>query len=108
ESAYGPVVDSLAPHTATIVVLMGLAAVRPLARRLIARGWRETTPAAIVLAAASAAARTVVADLASLASADRLIETDRPGTIVIGEVVRVREAVAAVTGRAESVGDWVA
>jgi len=108
ESAYGPVVDSLAPDTATIVVLMGLAAVRPLARRLIARGWRETTPAAIVLAAASAAARTVVADLASLASADRLIETDRPGTIVIGEVVRVREAVAAVTGRAESVGDWVA
>ena len=48
ESAFGPVLDSLAPGAATLVVLMGLSQRAAIAERLLARGWSTRTPAAIV------------------------------------------------------------
>src|SRR6266508_1401471 len=53
ESAYGPILDGLAPGALTVVVLMGIAERAPIAARLLARSWSGETPAAIVLGASS-------------------------------------------------------
>jgi uroporphyrin-III C-methyltransferase/precorrin-2 dehydrogenase/sirohydrochlorin ferrochelatase len=103
EPAYGPVVDSLAPNSLTLVVLMGLATRAELAARLRRRGWRRGTPAAVCLAAGTPDAYTWIGTLGELASV--AIETrGAPGTIVIGEVVsvgsRLRAAEWADGGRA--------
>ncbi len=49
ETAYGPVLRSLAPGSATIVVLMGMANRVEIARELRAAGWASRTPAAVLL-----------------------------------------------------------
>ena len=49
EDAYRAVVDSLAPGSLTLVVLMGLAARCAIARALLDRGWRGRTPAGTAL-----------------------------------------------------------
>src|SRR6266481_9167704 len=51
ESAWRPVVESLAPNSLTLVVLMGLGQGAPLVRVLLDRGWAARTPAAVVWAA---------------------------------------------------------
>jgi uroporphyrin-III C-methyltransferase / precorrin-2 dehydrogenase / sirohydrochlorin ferrochelatase len=97
ETAYRPILESLAPNSLTLVVLMGLGSRGELGRLLLSRGWRGDTPAAICLAAATPAAETritTLAGLGALATAPR--ESDAAGTIVIGEVVSVGSAIAAV------------
>lgn len=101
ESAYGPVLDSLAPHSLTVVVLMGLASRAAVAARLLARGWSPLTPAAIVLGAATDSARTWTGTLGALGSAALENEADAPGTIVVGAVV----SLAATLGRSAESGD---
>jgi uroporphyrin-III C-methyltransferase/precorrin-2 dehydrogenase/sirohydrochlorin ferrochelatase len=121
ETAYGPVLDSLAPHSLTVVVLMGLGSRAAVASRLLARGWSPLTPAAVVLGAATDAAHTWTGTLGALATADvnaaprgreadppderRRIHfadaEDAPGTIVVGAVV----SLAAVLGRAAETDD---
>ena len=95
-AAYAPVLGSLAPNSATVVVLMGLAAAGDLSALLIERGWSGTTPAAIVRGASTAGAETWSGTLANLAAGVEESDGDRPGTIVIGEVVRVGGLLAAV------------
>jgi uroporphyrin-III C-methyltransferase/precorrin-2 dehydrogenase/sirohydrochlorin ferrochelatase len=85
ETAYGPLVDSLAPGASTLVVLMGLSTRKALAERLIARGWPVATPSAIVSAAGQPGGAAWIGRLDELASA--LIDDSLPGTVVIGEVV---------------------
>ena len=82
--AYEPVLSSLQPAAATIVVMMGLASRAPIAALLLARGWDPQTPAAIVLAAGTAAARTWRGPLSALASFE--LTGGHPGTLVIGAV----------------------
>jgi uroporphyrin-III C-methyltransferase / precorrin-2 dehydrogenase / sirohydrochlorin ferrochelatase len=99
ESAYAPVVDGLGPGTTTLVVLMGLQERGRIAARLEERGWRGSTPAAIVLGASSGAAFCWRGTLAQLGTAE--LPADRahlPGTLVVGAVV----ALAAATSRAGS------
>jgi uroporphyrin-III C-methyltransferase/precorrin-2 dehydrogenase/sirohydrochlorin ferrochelatase len=91
-SAYGPAIDSLAPGSLTIVVLMGLRTRGELAARLIARGWAADTPAAIVLGASHADQARWVGTLATLAG--EAIDGDAPGVIVVGEVVRLAHQIA--------------
>ncbi len=86
ETAYRPVLGSLAPGAATVVVLMGLATRAAVAALLVARGWPKATPAAIVLGAATDASHVWTGALGTLADAE-LPSTDPPGTIVIGSVV---------------------
>src|SRR5262249_43874499 len=50
-AAYAGAIDSIAPGSLTLVVLMGLRTRSELAARLLARGWAAHTPAAIVLGA---------------------------------------------------------
>lgn len=99
ESAYGPALDSLPPHSLTVVVLMGLASRAALAARLLARSWSPRTPAAVLLAASTADASTWRGSLGELAVAS-FSEDDRPGTIVIGDVVALGQSRAIPRDRA--------
>jgi uroporphyrin-III C-methyltransferase/precorrin-2 dehydrogenase/sirohydrochlorin ferrochelatase len=88
ELAYRSLLDTLAPHTVTLVVLMGLRSKASLAIRLLGRGWAPSTPAALLLASSTTSAHTWIGTLGDLGAA-RLPQglEDGPGTIVIGEVV---------------------
>src|SRR5881394_3101312 len=79
----------------TLVVLMGLSALPEITARLLAHGADPDTPAAVIASGTLPAQRTVVATLATLA--DRIAEEglEPPATVVIGEVVRVRELLSA-------------
>jgi uroporphyrin-III C-methyltransferase / precorrin-2 dehydrogenase / sirohydrochlorin ferrochelatase len=91
-SAYAPIVDAVTPHSTTIVVLMGLGSRMRLAQHLLHRGWAATTPAAVLLSASSAAARTWIGTLGELTAESSALNVDvapgdAPGTIVVGQVV---------------------
>jgi uroporphyrin-III C-methyltransferase / precorrin-2 dehydrogenase / sirohydrochlorin ferrochelatase len=97
EAAWGPALDSLAPQALTVVVLMGLASRAAIAERLLSRGWAPRTPAAVVWAASRAESSTwrgTLADLATAAPSPSEEAAESPGTIVIGEVVSLAEALA--------------
>lgn len=97
ETAYRPILESIAPNSLTLVVLMGLATRAALAELLLARGWRCHTPSAILLAASTPEAYTWTGPLDALGRvalpADR---RDAPGTLVIGEVVSVASSLGQV------------
>lgn len=86
EQAFKPLLESLRPGSATLVVLMGLATRALLARHLQQRGWPAETAAAIVFGAAQPGACAWTGRLDELADAP-LADTSAPGTIVIGAVV---------------------
>jgi uroporphyrin-III C-methyltransferase/precorrin-2 dehydrogenase/sirohydrochlorin ferrochelatase len=95
DDAWQPALDSLAPGAVTVVVLMGLAQRGAIAARLLERGWSAQTPAAIVWAASRAEGSTWRGTLAELAAATPSAESaDSPGTIVVGAVVSLAEALA--------------
>ena len=103
--AYDQVLGTLAPHTATVVVLMGLASARNLAATMAARGWRPATPAAIVRGASTDGAEVWTGTLAEMPDAAERSESDRPGTIVVGDVVRVGAMIAAFNQVREHEGE---
>lgn len=87
--AWLPLVDALPPAAATVVVLMGLGQRTAIAERLLARGWRRDTPAAIVVSASRPNQQVWTGTLDTLckdidAIGDR---RDQPGVIVVGDVV---------------------
>jgi len=89
EDAYRAVVDSLAPGSLTLVVLMGLAARCAIARALLDRGWSGRTPAAVVRGASRPDATTWIGTLRDLATMSIDDSDPAPGTIVIGDVVDI-------------------
>jgi len=95
-TAYRPVLESLAPHSATVVVLMGLATHAEVAALLLSRGWAKDTPAAVLLGTSTPGAHAWLGALSDLASVE-LPETDLPGTIAIGEVVSLAGAGASAS-----------
>jgi uroporphyrin-III C-methyltransferase/precorrin-2 dehydrogenase/sirohydrochlorin ferrochelatase len=99
EEAYGPVLRSLEPGTATVVIMMGIANVAAIASLLIARGWSALTPAAVIFGAATENADIWTVTLADLRRGLDLEGITAPGTVVIGNVVGVREALAPVARR---------
>ncbi len=97
EEAYAPLLSTLGPGTATVVVLMGLANRAQVAALLLARGWPARTPAAVVLDASHESAASWTGTLASLSVC--ALPDERPesaGVLVIGEVVSLAAAIAAV------------
>jgi uroporphyrin-III C-methyltransferase / precorrin-2 dehydrogenase / sirohydrochlorin ferrochelatase len=97
ESAWRPALESLAPNSLTVVVMMGLVGRVAIASSLIAHGWSAETPAAIVFSASRAGTSTwrgTLQDLAApnLSSDDQ--DASAPGTIVVGQVVSLAEALA--------------
>jgi uroporphyrin-III C-methyltransferase len=88
--SYEPVFDSVRPGGVTLVVLMAVATQRAIAASLVRRGWLPATPAALLFAASRADGETWTGTLAMLAAGSGPADVDRPGTLVIGEVVRLR------------------
>jgi uroporphyrin-III C-methyltransferase/precorrin-2 dehydrogenase/sirohydrochlorin ferrochelatase len=94
EEAFQPLLASLAPGSATVVVLMGLATRATLAQHLLRAGWPADTPAAIVLGAAQPGAHAWSGRLDGLGDAP-LTDTSAPGTIVVGSVVALAPLIGA-------------
>jgi len=95
ETAWEPLVSSLSPHALTLVVLMGVATRARLAEALLARGWRPTTPVAVLYGASTAKHREWVGTLEALRVPTEPEGEDAPGTLVIGEVVSLAHALRA-------------
>ncbi len=91
-NSYGPVIDSLAPGSLTLVVLMGLRTRGELAERLAQRGWSPDTPAAVVLGASHEHTTRWLGTLATLATAE--IDMELAGIIVVGAVVELATQIA--------------
>jgi uroporphyrin-III C-methyltransferase/precorrin-2 dehydrogenase/sirohydrochlorin ferrochelatase len=90
ESVYQPLLDTLAPQSTTVVVLMGLGQRAKIASRLLARGWSGSTPAAVLLSVATPSAETWIGTLDELAAGEAATHAqpgEVPGTLVIGDVV---------------------
>ena len=105
EDAYRPLLHSLQPHCATLVVMMGLREIGRIASLLLERGWNTATPAAVLVAAATEDAQVQTTMLADLAGGIESVDVAAPGTIVIGDVVNIRAAlvpVYAVAGEQEA------
>jgi uroporphyrin-III C-methyltransferase/precorrin-2 dehydrogenase/sirohydrochlorin ferrochelatase len=99
ESAWRPVVESLAPASATVVVLMGLSAREEIGRALVARGWPPSTPAAILWGASTRAEARWIGTLAGLGGAKTPDPAaGAPGTVVVGAVVSVAAALGLASG----------
>jgi uroporphyrin-III C-methyltransferase/precorrin-2 dehydrogenase/sirohydrochlorin ferrochelatase len=103
EKTYGPLCDGLPPNGLTLVVLMGLGQRARIAERLLARGWRADTPAAIVVGAATPAAWRWTGALAALGAAalpggDGEARGDAPGLLVVGDVVELAAALGNAAG----------
>lgn len=99
ESVYRPIIDSLAPGSVTVVVLMGLATRAQFAQAMLERGWKASTPAAIAFAASTARSQTWLGSLGELGRApipDEL--TGAPATLCIGEVVSLSARLAQARG----------
>jgi uroporphyrin-III C-methyltransferase / precorrin-2 dehydrogenase / sirohydrochlorin ferrochelatase len=86
---------SVAPNSLTLVVMMGLNGRAVMAERIVARGWSAETPAAIVCAAATRDQWIWTGTLRGVA--DAAPPDGLPGVLIVGEVIRVREALAAAT-----------
>jgi uroporphyrin-III C-methyltransferase / precorrin-2 dehydrogenase / sirohydrochlorin ferrochelatase len=100
EDAYRPVLESLAPHSATVVVMMGLHGIEHLADVLLTRGWQPLTPAAVVFGATTSDESVWTMTLRDLKHGLDLSREDHgqtAGTVIIGEVVRLRAALAAAS-----------
>jgi siroheme synthase len=98
EARFVSLVSALPPESATVVVLMGMAARELVCATLVGGGWSPSTPAAVVLGAHGPRQWSRSTTLDALASLpiphDR---ADLPGMLVIGEVVSVGEAIVAAT-----------
>src|SRR5213593_5133328 len=70
ERAYRPILGSIDPGCATLVVLMGLASRAAVAALLLERGWPRETPAAILLAASTPESFTWTGPLEALGAAE--------------------------------------
>jgi len=95
DAAWRPALSTLAPLSATVVVLMGLATRAAVATLLVEQGWPRDTPAAVLWAASTARAARWRGPLAGLGAADvpKGCE-DAPATLVIGRVVALAGVLA--------------
>ena len=95
--------SSVRPNSVSIVVMMGVGVRSGLMENLLAREWRQNTPAAIVCAASTPDEWTWTGTLAELGSTP--VPDGLAGVLVIGDVVRVRETLAGRSGRFERQAD---
>ncbi|HZJ52786.1 MAG TPA: uroporphyrinogen-III C-methyltransferase [Myxococcaceae bacterium] len=99
EAAFAPVLGSLEPGTATVVVLMGLQTRALVADQLLSRGWAPGTPAAVLLAAGTSDARTWRGTLATLGACELPDQSPNlPGVLVVGASVAVAAQLEALGG----------
>jgi uroporphyrin-III C-methyltransferase / precorrin-2 dehydrogenase / sirohydrochlorin ferrochelatase len=94
EDAFRSAIGQLEPNGITVVVLMGLGRSAAIASVLIDRGWSRGTAAAIVVDGTRPEQQVWRGTLDDLAADRVAIESNGPGTIVIGEVVTLSVALA--------------
>jgi uroporphyrin-III C-methyltransferase/precorrin-2 dehydrogenase/sirohydrochlorin ferrochelatase len=95
EAAYRPILESVAPSSLTLVVLMGLRSRAGLADLLLSQGWPPSTPSAILLDASLPEAFTWIGPLEALGRIGLPEDyRDAAGTLVIGRVVSVAQSIA--------------
>jgi uroporphyrin-III C-methyltransferase len=82
----------LARPRQTVVIYMGLAGLATIARELIAHGLPADWPAAVISKATLPEQRVVRATLATVADAAAAAELSSPCLTLVGEVVKLREA----------------
>lgn len=89
----------------TLVILMGLARLPEIAAALLFHGREGETPVAVIAQGTLAGERVVVGTLATIAGDVARAGLKAPATIVVGEVVRIRESlrVASALHAAESI-----
>jgi siroheme synthase len=102
EEAYRPVLESLAPGSATVVVMMGLGRITGIAELLIERGWNALTPAAVVFGASTKSEAVWTLTLRELQRGVELPDEGQPGTVIVGDVVRLRAALVAESDESAS------
>ena len=85
--------DVLARFQGTVVLLMGVATLRRATERLIEEGRDPTESAAIIEQGTTGRQRTVVGDLASIADLAEGARVEPPASVVIGNVVTLRETI---------------
>ncbi len=78
-----------------LVVLMGLRALPEIASRLLAHGAHPETPAAVIANGTLDNERTVIGPLVTIAALVSEAGLEPPATLVVGEIVRVRDLLAA-------------
>jgi siroheme synthase len=84
----------------TLVVLMGMERLAEIADLLVRHGRAAETPAAVIERGTLPGERVAVAPLAEIAAAAGRAGLSAPATVVIGEVVRLRERLGALLGAA--------
>ncbi len=91
-----PAVDweKLAGLDGTLVILMGLAALPEITRRLLAAGMASGTPAAVIQHGTLADQRVVTGTLADISARTTAEALRSPSVIVIGAVAGLRESLA--------------
>ena len=85
--------DVLARFRGTLLLLMGVATLRRSTERLIEEGRDPTESAAIVEQGTTGRQRTIVGDLASIADLAEGAGVQPPATVIIGEVVHLRDTI---------------
>jgi len=95
-ASFDAVIAGVAPHGITLVILMGLGRAADIAAALIARGWRPSTPAAVIVGATTAGQQVWRGALADLASDGADANGAAAGTIVVGDVVALGLASASI------------
>jgi uroporphyrin-III C-methyltransferase/precorrin-2 dehydrogenase/sirohydrochlorin ferrochelatase len=94
DSAYGPVLRSLAPASATVVVLMGLANRGAIAHTLRDAGWAGQTPVAVLIGVSREGADAWHGSLDGLQAAVIEDDSNLPGIIVVGAVAALAGIIA--------------
>ncbi len=82
------------PLDGTLIFLMGVRRLPEIARQLIAHGRAGSTPAAVIERATTAEQRVIEGTLADIARQAQAASIQPPATLVVGEVVRLRGALA--------------
>jgi uroporphyrin-III C-methyltransferase len=82
---------ALAQGIDTLVFLMGVGRLERIAAQLIAHGRAADTPAAVIRQGSTPEQETVVGTLASIAADVLRAGLTAPATLIVGEVVRLRE-----------------
>lgn len=85
---------ALAAFPGTLVVLMGIGSLATTSRQLVAHGRAASTPAAAVRWGTTAQQQVVEAPLGELDDAVRRARLTAPATIVIGDVVAMRQVLS--------------
>jgi uroporphyrin-III C-methyltransferase len=96
------ILAGLTPGAVTVVVLMGLGRLARIADLLIECGWPPTLPVAIAFDSSGPQEETLMTTIAAAAASAAGVQPQvngRAGTLVIGEVVRMRRQFPLANGR---------